>query len=551
MPAIDDVLGQLAALPLNDMASALERFPPDQLTAIKKHLTAATAKSGKRWFPNSGPQSDAYFSLADQLLYGGQVGGGKTQILLGLATQEHKRSLILRRLNVEVPDLVDHTANILGHREGFNGQTNRWRLPDGRLIQFGGCQHLGDEKKYKGQAKSFVGVDEASEFLEEQIDYIIGWLRSADSKERCRLVLATNPPTSTSGEWVVRWFAPWLDPQHPMFPTAPGKLLYFVRDKGAFRFFETEEEAFAHMETMENPPRDLQGKLVRPLTRTFIRSGLADNPDYAKTDYAARLAQLPEPLRRRYEQGDFTAGAEDDEWQCIPTAWIVAAQDRWRRRGGVPPPNVPMTAIAEDVAQGGSDNTIVAPRHDFWYAPLIIRPGIETPLPSDAAALIVKNRRDGAVVVIDVGGGYGGGVIERLKDNGIAAVPFNGANASTARTKDRALGFFNFRAEAIWRFREALDPDQFGGSIVELPDEQSLRAQLASYRWKLTQRGIQVEDKLETKKRIGRSPDESDAVIMCWSQGNAAIRRGLGGPGSTGWSRPTVSVGHAGKKGRR
>ena len=44
------------------------------------------------WVPNPGPQTDAYFSPADELFYGGQSGGGKTDLGLGLALTAHRRS---------------------------------------------------------------------------------------------------------------------------------------------------------------------------------------------------------------------------------------------------------------------------------------------------------------------------------------------------------------------------------------------------------------------------------------------------------------------------
>jgi hypothetical protein len=83
-----------------------------------------------------------------------------------------------------------------------------------------------------------------------------------------------------------------------------------------------------------------------------------------------------------------------------------------------------------------------------------------------AAATIVKHRRDNAPVVVDVGGGYGGAVTLRLKDNGIPHIGFNGASASSKHTKDSQLKFANKRAEAWWKFREELDPDQQGGSVI-------------------------------------------------------------------------------------
>jgi len=39
---------------------------------------------------------------------------------------------------------------------------------------------------------------------------------------RCRTLLASNPPTSAEGEWLVRWFRPWLDRGYPD-PAAPGE----------------------------------------------------------------------------------------------------------------------------------------------------------------------------------------------------------------------------------------------------------------------------------------------------------------------------------------
>jgi hypothetical protein len=139
----------------------------------------------------------------------------------------------------------------------------------------------------------------------------------------------------------------------------------------------------------------------------------------------------------------------------------------------------------------------------------------------------VTHRRNGAVVVIDMGGGYGGGVKERLTENEIEVTPYNGANESTAKTKDNQLTFVNKRAEIHWRFREALDPDQDGGSPIALPPDPQILADLTAPRWKLAARGIQIESKEELKKpeRLGRSPDKGDAIVMAWSEGEKALIR--------------------------
>ena len=136
-------------------------------------------------------------------------------------------------------------------------------------------------------------------------------------------------------------------------------------------------------------------------------------------------------------------------------------------------------------------------------------------------------------MVVDVDGGWGGDTVARLKDNGIAVVGFRGVSTSSARTRDGQLKFFNKRAEAWWRMREDLDPGQHGGSILALPPDASIKADLAAPRWELTPRGIKLEEKAEIRKRLGRSPDDGDAIVMGLSEGARAaaseLRRGAPG----------------------
>lgn len=459
-----------------------------------------------------------------------------SDLIVGLSLTEHKRSLVLRRTNKEAGKLVERYVEVLGTRDGWNGQLHVWHTADGRTVEIDGCQHEDDKQKFKGHPRDLMAFDEVSDFSESQFRFITGWNRSADPNQRCRIVCAGNPPTTPEGLWVLEFWGPWLDPAHPR-PARDGELRWFTTIAGK------DQE-------VDGPgPHLVDGEWVKARSRTFIRARLSDNPDLARTDYASVLAALPEELRAAYKEGRFDAGLRDHEWQVIPTQWIIAAQKRWTPS---PPAGVPMSALAADVAQGGNDQTVLAWRHDWWFAPLVAVPGAQTPMASDVAALVIKHRRDLAAAIIDVGGGYGGGVVERLRENGVEVVPFNGASGAVGRTKDRQFGFANKRAQSVWALREALDPDQQGGSPIAFPDDAALRADLAAYRWKPTARGILIGDKVEMKKEIGRSPDKGDAVVMAWAEGQNAIRKAMRAGGRGRAERPKfANVGYADMKKRR
>lgn len=498
---------------LDELVARLGALPEEARAEIAETVTAATATL--KWIPNPGPQTEAYFSLADILLYGGEAAGGKTDLLGGLATTQHQRSLIMRRQYTDLGFLIDRVRQIEGSWQGFNGSPPpKLKTDDGRLIDFGAAAKVGDERHWQGQPHDFLGLDEVVHFLESQVRFLMGWVRTTVKGQRSRVVFASNPPETAEGDFIIGMFRPWLDLTHHN-PAKHGELRWYVSDPDG-KDFEVDGP-----EPYQFPGQD---KPVTPLSRTFIPAGLDDNPFQRDTGYAAQLDAMPEPLRSLMRDGNFMAGRVDDVWQLIPTAWIREAMDRWTDS---PPAGVPMSAMAVDPAAGGTDKSTIARRYDGWFAEMIKKPGVETPLGTEIAGLVVMHRTDNAVVVIDMGGGYGGVPYTTLEANGIAPVAHKGSERSTARTKDRKLGFFNKRSEVYWKFREALDPSQMGGSGIQLPEDQELLSDLTSVRFSVvTVAGvmcIKAETKIEVVKRLGRSPDDGDAVVMCWSRGDATM----------------------------
>lgn len=474
------------------------------MTAEQKAAFDAVLDTMPRWTPQSGPQQMAYESQADILFYGGAAGGGKTDLLLGLALTSQRHSIIFRREAVQLIGIEERMTAITGTRLGYNSQTGVWRLPQGRVMELGSVKEPGDWMKFQGRAHDAKLFDEICHFLESQFRALIGWLRSDDPNIRQRVVCAGNPPTSSDGQWVKRFWAAWLDPTHPN-PAKPGELRWYVSDENGDDF-----------EVPSGDPVKVGSDWFTPKSRTFIPSSVDDNLFLSTTGYKATLQSLPEPLRSQMLRGDFQAGASDPAWQLIPTAWVKAAQARWVKKEI----KGPMTAIGFDPARGGADKSTAARRHGQWFDELVSVPGAVTADGPTAAGFIVPLIRNGACVCVD-SIGIGSSALDFIKGLNLLVLPVVGSAMSGLSDKAGQLRFRNKRAEMYWRLREALDPTL--DDPIALPPDQELLGDLCAARYKIVtmgdKAGIQIRDKDEIREAIGRSPDKGDAVAMTFVSG--------------------------------
>lgn len=468
------------------------------LTEEEKGLLDRILTNDALWLPLPGPQLAGYVSEAEELFFGGSAGGGKSDLLLGLAITNHANSVIYRREFTQFSGargLIRRSWEILQGHAKYNGLQHTWRFPNGRALEFGACQHEKDKFKYQGRPHDFIGFDEAAEFTESQFRFLVGWLRSVTPGQRCRVVAAGNPPSRAEGEWVIRYWAPWLDDQHP-YPAEPGELRWFAR---------VDDE---DVEREDGRPFEWKGETVQPKSRTFIPARLSDNPYLAETGYKAILQGLPEPLRSQLLYGDFTVGVKDDPWQVIPTEWVRLAQRRWQE---TPKPDLPMTALGVDVARGGDDQTVIAPRYGNWFAPLQKHPGRATPDGPAVAALVMAAYDGEACISVDVIG-IGSSVYDTLQAQDVHVVGVNFAEGTDATDRTGRLKMRNVRAAAYWGMREALDPAL--GDDLALPPDNELLADLCAPRWRVTASGVQIESKEDIVDRLGRSPNCGDAAVL-------------------------------------
>lgn len=450
------------------------------------------------WRPLPGPQSDAYWSDADVIGYGGAAGGGKTDLAVGKALTQHRKAAIFRREGTELTAIEDRIREIVGNDKGYNGQKRIWRTPVAGVeqIEFGSAPNAGDETKHQGRPKDLLVLDEAANFLESQVRFLMGWVRTVRTGQKCQTLMTFNPPTTQDGRWIVKFFAPWLDDNYEGTRALPGELRYFAMIDGKEVEVDTHED-FYH-----------RGELITPQSRTFIAARVADNPYLYGTGYVATLQALPEPLRSQMLYGDFKAGMGEDPWQVIPSAWVEIAMKRWKKLD----PRPRMDSVGVDVARGGKDNTIIARRHGMWFDEPLAYPGTETPNGPMVAGLVIAAARDRAPIHIDVVG-VGASPYDFLVEARQQTIGINGAKATDAKDKSGMLDFANLRSYSWWAMREALDPDANNG--IALPPHEELRRDLCTPRWDLRGRTIYVEsreDLLDTK-RLGRSADWGSAYI--------------------------------------
>ncbi len=445
----------------------------------------------------------AFLSRADEIFYGGAAGGGKSDLLLGLAGEAHGRSIIFRRVFPNLRFLVERSRKIYNPegkehgKDSYNESLHIWRLADGKMIEFAAMQYEQDKTNFQGRPHDLIGFDEAPEFAESQVTFVSAWNRSEDPSQRVRMILTGNPPIDESGTWIVRRYAAWLDKQHP-HPAKPGELRWYAMMGGK------EQE-------VESEPFDYKGEKIYPRSRTFIPALLDDNPFYsADGRYRSVLQSLPEPLRSQLLKGDFDAANMPDPFQIIPTEWVRLAQKRWTERER---PKTPLTAVGLDPSRGGQDKTALAKRYDNWFDEVKSWPGV---IAKDGAivAELARQEIDKEVpgyINIDVAG-IGSSVYDHTKVLYENVRPFNGAEKSEYRDKSGKLKMRNKRAEMYWRMRDALDPKD--GDDLALPPDTELLADLCSARYEVSAAGVKVEDKEEIKERIGRSPDIGEAVMM-------------------------------------
>ncbi len=207
--------------------------------------------------------------------------------------------------------------------------------------------------------------------------------------------------------------------------------------------------------------------------------------------------------------GEFASSEEDG---IIPLAWVEAANGRWRALNDSGEWG-PLTRLGCDIADGGVDLNSIARRHGMAIR-ILERPNERDTMGMAGRIAGIQEHHEVEAVVDAIG--IGAGVTARLRELGLSVVAFSASERTDMRDLSGEMRFRNKRAAAWWHMRELLDPAN--EQNVALPPDDTLTGDLTAPHWRDTSAGVQIESKDDIKKRLGRSTDDGDAVVMAFWQ---------------------------------
>ena len=251
--------------------------------------------------------SDATITLA-----GGAAGSGKTYtaLLIALRFMQHPRAtgVIFRRTSkmLTAPGSIWQEACSL-YSALFPNLRIRSReleiiFPNGALLKFSHMQHASNMYDHKGGQYSLVIFDEATDFEEEMVVYLLSRMRNAYVNYRPQMFLMTNPDyNSFLRHWLQDYY---LDPQSgiPLAEKTGHKRFFFRQGNTMLWYNSIEEAEAAHGKGDESGISSF----------TFIGATCRDNPPLLKAqpDYISRLMSLPRVEKERLLDGSWFARME-------------------------------------------------------------------------------------------------------------------------------------------------------------------------------------------------------------------------------------------------
>lgn len=222
-------------------------------------------------------QAMFHASKANEILYGGAAGGGKTKALVMDALfrclqNPGTTAVIFRRTYQELKDtdikeaMESYPSEIAKYVAG----NYEYRLINGSKILFRHCENVADKNKYRGMEIQYLYFDELTSFEQEIYDFIKTRLRAKKSLGVVPIVRSASNPGDIGHSWVKKMFV----------------------DAGPYMSIQVQK---VYSQALHKT------KIVRT---QYIPALATENP-FITDDYIFELEQKPEALRRALLNGDW------------------------------------------------------------------------------------------------------------------------------------------------------------------------------------------------------------------------------------------------------
>lgn len=232
------------------------------------------------------PRQREFFQCpAQEILYGGAAGGGKTDALIAAGVTmcllvPGAKVILFRQTYPELEQEIipRMQAKIPAEMARWRGKDYSFRFPNGSIFRLGHLATDTDVTRYQGPEYQLVLWDELTHFTRYQYTYLRSRLRASGAVLEAmnkaglkpRMLAGTNPG-GRGHDWVKTWF---VDP-------SPGSGVPFLGG------------------TPEDRPQ------ARKRWMAFVPAKVTDNPAVDQAEYVAGLESMDEDLTRALLDGDW------------------------------------------------------------------------------------------------------------------------------------------------------------------------------------------------------------------------------------------------------
>lgn len=218
-------------------------------------------------------------SKANEVLYGGAAGGGKSKAIVmdafaRCAKYPQTHAYMFRRTYTELEDTLIKEAKASYPKElaKYNVGRHDMELYNGSVIHFRHCASVSDMYNYAGAEIQWLYIDELTSFEREIYDFLKTRLRAKKSLGVVPVVRCASNPGNIGHGWVKRFFV----------------------------------DAGRYMEVVRHEEHSVLLRRKRIFTTQYIPALATDNP-YITDDYIYELERKPKALREALLFGHWDA----------------------------------------------------------------------------------------------------------------------------------------------------------------------------------------------------------------------------------------------------